>query len=48
MKIAIIGYNENLSHLMEAGADLFLMPSHYEPCGLNQIYSELYGTLPGS
>ena len=31
---------------MEAGADLFLMPSHYEPCGLNQIYSELYGTLP--
>ncbi len=41
-----IGYNEDLSHLMEAGADLFLMPSHYEPCGLNQIYSELYGTLP--
>ena len=43
---SFIGYNENLSHLMEAGADLFLMPSHYEPCGLNQIYSELYGTLP--
>ncbi|MGP1458436.1 MAG: glycogen synthase GlgA [Treponema sp.] len=41
-----IGYNEKLSHLIEAGADLFLMPSHYEPCGLNQIYSELYGTLP--
>lgn len=41
-----IGYNESLSHLIEAGADLFLMPSHYEPCGLNQIYSELYGTLP--
>lgn len=43
---AYIGYNENLSHLIEAGSDFFLMPSKYEPCGLNQIYSMLYGTLP--
>ncbi len=43
---SFIGYNEALSHLLEAGADLFLMPSRYEPCGLNQIYSELYGTVP--
>ena len=43
---AKIGYNEKLSHLIEAGADFFLMPSQYEPCGLNQLYSELYGTLP--
>ncbi len=43
---AKIGYSENLSHLIEAGADFFLMPSQYEPCGLNQMYSELYGTLP--
>ncbi len=41
-----IGYNNELSHLIEAGADLFLMPSHYEPCGLNQIYSLKYGTVP--
>lgn len=41
-----VGYSENLAHLIEAGSDLFLMPSHYEPCGLNQIYSLLYGTLP--
>ncbi len=41
-----IGYNENLAHLIEAGADIFLMPSHYEPCGLNQIYSLKYGTVP--
>lgn len=41
-----IGYNERLSHLIEAGADFFLMPSLYEPCGLNQIYSLSYGTLP--
>ncbi|MBR1614198.1 MAG: glycogen synthase, partial [Treponema sp.] len=34
------------SHLVEAGSDFFLMPSAYEPCGLNQMYSELYGTLP--
>lgn len=43
---AKIGYNENLSHLIEAGSDFFLMPSRYEPCGLNQMYSLLYGTLP--
>lgn len=43
---AYIGYDENLSHLIEAGSDFFIMPSRYEPCGLNQIYSMLYGTLP--
>jgi starch synthase len=43
---AIIGYDEGLSHRMEAGADLFLMPSRFEPCGLNQMYSLRYGTLP--
>jgi starch synthase len=43
---ARIGFDEPLSHLVEAGADLFLMPSHYEPCGLNQMYSLRYGTLP--
>jgi len=41
-----IGFNNELSHLIEAGADMFLMPSHYEPCGLNQIYSLKYGTVP--
>ena len=41
-----IGYDEALSHQIEAGADFFLMPSRYEPCGLNQIYSLSYGTLP--
>jgi starch synthase len=41
-----IGYNDDLAHLIEAGADIFLMPSHYEPCGLNQIYSLKYGTVP--
>jgi len=41
-----VGYDEELSHQVEAGADLFLMPSHYEPCGLNQMYSLLYGTVP--
>ncbi len=41
-----VGFDEPLSHLVEAGADLFLMPSHYEPCGLNQMYSLRYGTLP--
>lgn len=46
-RIAIrIGYDNELSHQVEAGADLFLMPSQYEPCGLNQIYSLRYGTLP--
>jgi starch synthase len=43
---AYIGYNDELSHLIEAGSDMFLMPSRYEPCGLNQIYSLKYGTVP--
>jgi starch synthase len=43
---AQIGYGERLSHLIEAGSDFFLMPSRYEPCGLNQMYSLAYGTLP--
>lgn len=41
-----IGYNNILAHKIEAGADFFIMPSRYEPCGLNQIYSLRYGTLP--
>ena len=41
-----IGFDEGLAHLVEAGADLFLMPSRYEPCGLNQMYSQRYGTPP--
>jgi starch synthase len=41
-----IGFSEQLAHHIEAAADLFLMPSRYEPCGLNQIYSMRYGTLP--
>ncbi|MDT8364800.1 MAG: glycogen synthase GlgA [Nitrosomonas sp.] len=41
-----IGYDESLSHQIEAGADCFLMPSRFEPCGLNQMYSQHYGTLP--
>jgi starch synthase len=41
-----IGYDNPLAHRIEAGADLFLMPSRYEPCGLNQIYSLRYGTIP--
>lgn len=46
-KIAVtIGYDEALAHLIEAGADVFLMPSRFEPCGLNQMYSQRYGTLP--
>lgn len=41
-----LGYNESLAHLVEAGADVFLMPSRFEPCGLNQMYSQRYGTIP--
>ena len=41
-----IGFDERLAHLIEAGADIFLMPSRYEPCGLNQMYSLRYGTPP--
>jgi starch synthase len=41
-----LGYDESLAHKIEAGADIFLMPSQYEPCGLNQIYSLRYGTIP--
>jgi starch synthase len=41
-----LGFNETLAHVIEAGSDLFLMPSRYEPCGLNQMYSLRYGTPP--
>ena len=41
-----VGYNNSLAHLIEAGSDLFLMPSLFEPCGLNQMYSLRYGTPP--
>jgi starch synthase len=43
---ARIGFDERLAHRIEAGADLFLMPSRFEPCGLNQMYSLRYGTVP--
>jgi len=42
----IIGYHESLAHRIEAASDMFLMPSMFEPCGLNQLYSLRYGTLP--
>ena len=46
-KIAVkVAYNNEVAHKIEAGADMFLMPSRYEPCGLNQIYSLKYGTVP--
>jgi starch synthase len=41
-----LGFDESLAHLIEAGADCFLMPSRFEPCGLNQMYSQAYGTPP--
>ena len=43
---AKFGYDDAMAHKIEAGADMFLMPSRYEPCGLNQIYSLKYGTVP--
>ncbi|HEX8798833.1 MAG TPA: glycogen synthase, partial [Terriglobales bacterium] len=43
---AVVAYDNRLAHLVEAGSDMFLMPSRYEPCGLNQIYSLRYGTVP--
>lgn len=46
-RIAVhVGFDERLAHLIEAGADMFLMPSRFEPCGLNQMYSQRYGTPP--
>jgi starch synthase len=46
-KVAVqIKYDDTLAHKVEAGSDIFLMPSRYEPCGLNQIYSLKYGTVP--
>ncbi|MBK8946806.1 MAG: glycogen synthase GlgA [Ignavibacteriae bacterium] len=41
-----LGFDDNLAHLIEAGSDMYLMPSKIEPCGLNQMYSLMYGTIP--
>ncbi|MDB5753122.1 MAG: glycogen synthase GlgA [Ramlibacter sp.] len=47
LQVAVtLGFDEGLAHLIEAGADAFLMPSRFEPCGLNQMYSQAYGTPP--
>ena len=43
---AYIGFDNELAHQIEAGSDFFIMPSRFEPCGLNQMYSMIYGTLP--
>ena len=43
---AYLTFDDTLAHWIEAGADMFLMPSRYEPCGLNQMYSLKYGTVP--
>jgi starch synthase len=43
---ATIAFDETLAHQIEAGADMFLMPSRFEPCGMNQMYSQRYGTVP--
>ena len=43
---AFVGFDERRAHLVEGGADIFLMPSRFEPCGLNQMYSLRYGTVP--
>ncbi len=46
-RIAVhVGYDEGLSHRVESAADFLLMPSRFEPCGLNQMYSQRYGTIP--
>jgi len=44
--LVAVAYDNTLAHQIEAGSDMFLMPSRYEPCGLNQIYSLKYGTVP--